>query len=59
MKILIKTKKDKIRKFRIKGSIAEVLSMICAIVLYIEETRGISRMKILSLMTDAMNDATR
>lgn len=59
MKILIKAKKDKIRKFRIKGSAAEVLAMVGAIILYIEKTRGISRMKILSLMTDAMNDAER
>ncbi|HIW86025.1 MAG TPA: hypothetical protein IAA48_05960 [Candidatus Eubacterium faecipullorum] len=57
MKILIKTKKDKIRKFRIKGDVAEVLAMVGAIILHIEKTQGISRMKILSLMTDAMNDA--
>lgn len=57
MKILIKTKKDKIRKFRIKGDVAEVLAMVGTIILHIEKTQGISRMKILSLMTDAMNDA--
>lgn len=57
MKILIKTKKDKIRKFRIKGSNAEVLAMVCAIIQYIEKKQGIPRTVIMSFMTDAMNDA--